>query len=139
MAIIDGRTSFLPDALTYPFLILGLLANLQGTFVPATDALIGAVAGFLIFWGIGAAYFRLKEVDGLGLGDAKLLAGIGAWLGWFTLPLVVLIASLLGLGLLLISKLRGTELTSQTAIPFGPFLAIGAALAMLGLVSGILP
>ncbi len=139
LAVIDLETTFLPDALTLPFVILGLIANVQGLFSPLLDALIGAVTGFVVFWLIGEIYYRLRGFDGLGQGDAKLLAGIGAWLGWMVLPFVVLIAAVSGLLALFFMQRSGKKLTSEKAIPFGPFLAAAASIAMLGQVSGLAP
>ncbi len=136
LAAIDHDTTFLPDALTIPFLLLGLITNINGAFASFSSSLIGLAAGFLIFWGIGEVYFRLRGIDGLGQGDAKFLAGIGAWFGWTALPFVVMIASLSGLIALGIGHLRGTKLTAEAAIPFGPFLALGAAAILIAKLLG---
>ncbi|WP_306253963.1 A24 family peptidase [Parvularcula sp. IMCC14364] len=131
LAFIDQQTSLLPDALTLPFMLLGLMANSISLLVPWQDALIGTIAGFLTFWLIGELYYRLRGEDGLGLGDAKLLAGIGGWLGWLALPFVVLLASLAGLMLLGLVRVRGGNLTLTTGLPFGPPLALAAGAVML--------
>ncbi len=128
---IDRQTGYLPDMLTMPLLIAGLLVNMSALFVPLTDALIGALAGFISFWATGAFYRQVRKIDGLGLGDAKLLGAIGAWGGWMILPIVVLIAAAAGLFAILIAKLKGREITGLTAIRFGPFLAFAGALCVL--------
>ena len=94
LAWIDLRQFRLPDALTLPLVLLGLGLSLTGHGPAPLDAAIGAAAGFAVFWALGATYFRLRKIDGLGLGDAKLMAAAGAWLGWQMLPWLVLGASL---------------------------------------------
>lgn len=118
LAFIDLETGFLPDALTIPLAGLGLAANAFGAFASRTDALLGAAAGFLAFWAIGAIYRQIRKRDGLGLGDAKLLAAIGAWTGWIYLPLVVLVAA--AATLLVVLARRGAK--PDEAAPFGPGL-----------------
>ncbi len=94
LAFIDLETGYLPDAITFPLIVGGLIANGFDQFVPIGDALIGAVAGYLAFRGIGFAFNRLRGKEGLGQGDAKLLAAIGAWGGWMILPFVVFAGAL---------------------------------------------
>jgi leader peptidase (prepilin peptidase) / N-methyltransferase len=136
LAFIDLETGYLPDALTLPLTALGLVANLFGLFTPFRDALIGAAAGFLVFWAIGEVYHRIRGRDGLGLGDAKLLAAIGAWTGWLALPLVIFIAAA---GTLVVSAARRST-SPDDSIPFGPGLcAAGFAVLFFGerLLSGL--
>ncbi|TYB83768.1 A24 family peptidase [Oceaniovalibus sp. ACAM 378] len=115
----DWRLHRLPDRATLPLIVAGLaLAAWRDQSVPWA-ALIGAGVAFALFAAIGAVYFRSRGVDGLGLGDAKLLAGAGAWLGWQSLPGVVLIAALTGLATALVLGRRGT-----TGLPFGPAIAV---------------
>lgn len=129
LAFIDLETGYLPDALTLPLAGLGLAANAFGTFAPLRDALIGAAAGFLVFWAIGALYRRVRKRDGLGLGDAKLLCAIGAWTGWFYLPVIVFIAAIATL--LFALARRGAK--ADDAAPFGPGLcAAGFAALFFG-------
>lgn len=129
LAFIDLETGYLPDALTFPLAGLGLCASLFGMFASLTDALIGASAGFLIFWVIGAIYRHLRKREGLGLGDAKLLAAIGAWTGWFYLPMTVLSAAVVTL----VFALARRGATSDDAAPFGPGLcAAGFAALFFG-------
>ena len=130
MTFIDIDTQLLPDELTLPLMWLGLLVNLDGTFVPLRDAVIGAALGYLSLW---AVYWLFKLVtgrDGIGYGDFKLLAALGAWLGWMMLPVVVLLSSAVGaiVGLSLI-VFRGHH--RDRPIPFGPFLAAAGLIALL--------
>ena len=123
LALIDLRSWRLPDLLTLPLLAVGLGAAALG-LLPSTDlvrSLAGAATGYLVLAGIGWAYRRLRGREGLGLGDAKLLAAAGAWLGVEPLPELVLVAAVLGLGLAL---LRAWPLRAETAVPFGPPLAL---------------
>ena len=121
MALIDFDTRLLPDNLTLPLLWLGLLFNLRGGLVDLQSAVIGAAAGYLILWSIYWGFKLLTGKEGMGYGDFKLLAALGAWLGWQALPMVILISSVVGI------LLGGTVLLirkSREPIPFGPFLAI---------------
>jgi leader peptidase (prepilin peptidase)/N-methyltransferase len=118
-AVIDARRMILPDVLTLPLIPLGLgLAWHEAP--PLADRAIGAVAGFAVFALLAEGYRRWRGRDGLGLGDAKLLAGAGAWVGWQSLPSVVLIAALSGLVWALVLRPP-----IDRPIPFGPFLAFG--------------
>lgn len=132
LALIDINEKILPDIMTLSLLWLGLLFNLNGLFTDLTSAVIGAVSGYLFLWLIAFAYYSITGKEGLGLGDCKLLAALGAWLGWQILPFVVLIASLSGclFGIIFIC-LR--KLNRQSLIPFGPFLAIAG---LCGLIWG---
>lgn len=129
MSFIDADTQFLPDNLTYMLLWSGLLANVMGLFVPLQDAVIGAVAGYAALWLVQMGYRLLRKREGMGGGDLKLLAALGAWLGWKMLPLIILLSSLVGavIGILLI-MIAGRD--SNAKIPFGPYLA-GAGLIAL--------
>ena len=131
LAVIDLETGFLPDAVTLPLIVVGLAVNVWGLFVPWQGALIGAVAGYAAFWLIAEAFYRLRGAEGLGLGDAKLLAALGAWLGWQTLPPIVFIASIIGLFWALTMRLTGAKISAQTALPFGPALATGGAIVFI--------
>lgn len=133
LAAIDFETGFLPDALTLPLIVAGLVANGFALFVSFTDALIGAIAGYAIFRTVAFAFYQLRGVDGLGLGDAKLLAAIGAWAGWRSLPAVVLIASLATLAIVLVAQIRGAKFERETPVPFGPALAAAGALVFFAL------
>jgi len=130
MTMIDFDTQFLPDDLTYPLLWLGLLINLNATFVPLREAVIGAAAGYLVLWSVNALYKLVRKNDGMGNGDFKLLAALGAWMGWTMLPTVILLSSavgaVVGISLIVFGK-NGRD----TRIPFGPYLAGAGLLAML--------
>lgn len=132
LAAIDFRDGILPDVLTLPLIVLGLGATYLLTPWALLDSAIGAVAGFVLFAAIRWLYRRLRGREGLGLGDAKLLAAGGAWLGWDGLPSVVLIGAGAGLVLALIMSRRGGEqLTLNQRIPFGPALCLGIWLVWL--------
>lgn len=120
---IDLEHMLLPDVLTLSLLWLGLLANLHGAFVPLEDAVVGAVAGWLTLWGVYQVFLRLTGREGLGYGDFKLLAALGAWCGWQQLPVLLLSASLLGIVLMLGLRLAG-RIGRGEAFPFGPCLAL---------------
>jgi leader peptidase (prepilin peptidase)/N-methyltransferase len=128
-SVIDFDTKYLPDNLTLPLLWLGLLFNLGGTFTSLPAALIGAVAGYLVLRGIYEAFKFATGKEGMGFGDFKLLAAIGAWFGWQSLLPVVLIAaglgSVIGIALILFWK-RARE----NPIPFGPYLALGGIIQL---------
>lgn len=130
MTFIDIDTQLLPDDLTLPLVWLGLLVNLLGGFVSLQDAVIGAAAGYLCLWGVYWLYRFATGKEGIGYGDFKLLAALGAWLGWMMLPLIVLLSSLLGavVGIALIVLRRHQR---GVPIPFGPFLAIAGLVALL--------
>lgn len=124
IALIDAEHMLLPDSLTLPLIALGLLASGWRTPDLWLDHLIGAAAGFGALWLVAFLYRRLRGRDGLGDGDPRLFAASGAWLGWQALPQVLLGASLLALGFVLVQHLRGHSLRAQDALPFGPFLAV---------------
>ncbi|MBC7513290.1 MAG: prepilin peptidase [Herminiimonas sp.] len=130
MTFIDADTQLLPDDLTLPLLWLGLLVNLNGTFVPLQDAVIGAVIGYLCLWLIFWAFKLATGKEGMGYGDFKLLAALGAWLGWKMLPVIVLLSSavgaIVGIALIILAK-RGRDIP----MPFGPYLAAAGMLAMM--------
>lgn len=127
---IDWRTQYLPDALTLPLLWLGLLASLGGYFATPADAIAGAAAGYLLLWGVYHAFRLVTGKEGMGYGDFKLLAAIGAWLGWQSLPLVILLASAVGAALGIALSLTG-RLGRDVPLPFGPFLAAAGWLALV--------
>ncbi|MCE3263298.1 MAG: prepilin peptidase [Pseudoduganella sp.] len=130
MTFIDADTQLLPDDLTYPLLWLGLLVNIQGTFVPLQDAVLGAAAGYLVLWTVYWAFKLLTGKEGMGYGDFKLLAALGAWLGWQMLPAIILLSSVVGavVGITLILFFKHGR---SKPIPFGPYLAGAGMLAML--------
>ena len=124
LAWIDAEHMYLPDVLTLPLVLAGLVVT--GWLNP--DALVahtlGAAAGYGSIAGLAIAYRRLRGREGIGLGDAKLLAAAGAWLGWQNLSWVVLMAALIGIGIALAFQLRGATVTRATALAFGPCLAV---------------
>ncbi len=127
---IDFNHQLLPDAITLPLLWLGLLANINGAFTALDSAVIGAVAGYLALWSVFWLFKLATGREGMGHGDFKLLAALGAWAGWQQLPTLVVIASLLGavvgsLGVLL----RGRD--RRVPIAFGPYLAIAGWLVLV--------
>ena len=131
IAVIDAEHFWLPNILTLPLGAAGLAASAfigPGSFV---DHLIGAVLGFAVLAGLAALYKRLRGRDGLGGGDARLLAAIGAWVGWAGLPSVVVWASLAGLSWVLARIVARRAPSLDTALPYGTYLAIGAWLTWL--------
>jgi leader peptidase (prepilin peptidase) / N-methyltransferase len=126
LALLDFDHFWLPDRLVLPLGLIGLLCGFIGIFPSWQDRLIGAAFGFALLAAIRWAYRRLRGREGLGGGDAKLLAAIGAWLGWQTLPSVLLLAALAGLGWALFLALRGNAVSRTTRLPFGTLLAIAA-------------
>ena len=126
LAFIDLDTFYLPDDITLPLVWAGLLVNMGGVFVDLQSAVIGAVAGYLALWVVFWSYKLATGKDGMGYGDFKLLAAIGAWLGWQMLPFVLLLAAFLGLISVAISMARGRALTASTRVPFGAPLAVAA-------------
>src|SRR5688500_1914500 len=131
LAFIDQETGYLPDDLTLPLVWIGLIVNLNGAFVPLRDAVIGAAAAYLFLWSINAAFRALRGVDGMGYGDFKLYAAVGAFLGWKLLPLVILLSSLVGLvfGTLQMVSARGGW-DWKFKFHFGPYLAFAGIIAM---------
>lgn len=126
---IDIDTQLLPDSITLPLLWLGLLVNIPGTFTDLRSAVIGAAAGYLILWSVYWAFKLATGKEGMGFGDFKLLAAIGAWCGWQNLPLTILFSSLIGaiVGVSLIVLARQGR---NVPIPFGPYLGAAGVLAL---------
>jgi leader peptidase (prepilin peptidase)/N-methyltransferase len=131
LAVIDQRHEILPDVLTLPLIPAGLLIAWVIDPARLADHAIGAVAGFLAFAAIAWAYQRLRRREGLGMGDAKLLAAAGAWLGWQALPSVVVIGAITALALALARAAAGAKLTAGMRIAFGPWLVLGFWLVWL--------
>jgi leader peptidase (prepilin peptidase)/N-methyltransferase len=128
--MIDAQTMLLPDDLTYPLLWVGLLLNMNGWFVPLADSVLGAVFGYLSLWSIYHLFKLLTGKEGMGYGDFKLLAALGAWGGWQILPFVIFVSSafgaLFGIAWMLIKR-NGQSLP----MPFGPWLAMAGFVAMI--------
>jgi leader peptidase (prepilin peptidase)/N-methyltransferase len=130
LTFIDADTTLLPDSLTLPLLWLGLLLNVKGTFVPLGEAVIGAAAGYLILWSIYWLFKFATGKEGMGYGDFKLLAALGAWFGWkMLLPILLLssvVGAVVGIALLILAR-RGREIP----IPFGPYLAAAGFIVLI--------
>jgi leader peptidase (prepilin peptidase)/N-methyltransferase len=129
LAAIDWDTLLLPDSLTLPLLWAGLVAAVLGWGVPLSSAVIGAIAGYAVLWSVATLFERLTGKAGMGAGDFKLLAALGAWLGWQALLPVLLMASVCGAVAGLLMQRLGA-LREGRYVPFGPFLA-GAGIAVL--------
>lgn len=130
LTVVDIDTQLLPDSITLPLLWIGLLFNIPGTFAPLSSAVIGAVAGYLSLWSVYWLFKLITGKEGMGFGDFKLLAAVGAWLGWKLLPLVILLSSFVGAAVgivLIVIQRRGRNVP----IPFGPYLAAAGLIAML--------
>ena len=131
LAFIDQETGLLPDDLTLPLVWAGLIVNLSGAFVPLPAAVIGAVAGYLVLWLVYWGFKLITGKEGMGYGDFKMNAAVGAFLGWKMLPLVILLSSLVGLafGALQMFAARG-KWDAGFKFHFGPYIAIAALVAL---------
>jgi leader peptidase (prepilin peptidase)/N-methyltransferase len=129
LAFIDFDTTLLPDSLTQPLLWLGLLFNLNGAYTHLPDAVIGAMSGYLVLWSVYWLFKLATGKEGMGYGDFKLLAAIGAWLGWQMLPVTLLLSSVVGaaIGIAMIVLVKHDR---RVPIPFGPYLAGGGLVAL---------
>ena len=127
---IDFNKQLLPDNITLPLLWLGLLTNISGTFASLNDAVIGAAGGYLALWSVFWLFKLITGKEGMGHGDFKLLAALGAWLGWQQLPLIILLSSIVGavVGIVMIVALGRDR---QIPIPFGPYLAAAGWIALI--------
>ena len=130
LSMIDWDTTVLPDALTLPLLWGGLLASTLGWTIPLSTAVIGVCAGYLSLWSVYWLFKLATGKEGMGYGDFKLLAALGAWLGWQALLPIILIASVLGALVGIVMKISGA-LREGRYVPFGPFLAGAGLLVML--------
>ncbi|WP_312289653.1 prepilin peptidase [Stutzerimonas nitrititolerans] len=130
MSMIDVDHQLLPDSLVLPLLWLGLIVNSFGLFASLEDALWGAVVGYLALWSVYWLFKLVTGKEGMGYGDFKLLAMLGAWGGWQVLPLTILLSSVVG-AVLGTVMLRMQKAESGTPIPFGPYLAIAGWVALL--------
>lgn len=129
LTAIDIDTQLLPDDITLPLLWVGLLVNLNNGFTPLPLAVIGTVAGYLSLWSVYWLFKLTTGKEGMGYGDFKLLAAIGAWLGWKMLPIVILLSSLVG-AIVGIALIVFTRHGRNTPIPFGPYLAAAGLMAL---------
>ncbi|UMO86352.1 A24 family peptidase [Pectobacterium sp. PL64] len=130
LTVIDIKTLLLPDVLTLSLLWIGLLFNLSETFVPLNDAVVGAMAGYLSLWLLYWVFKYATGKEALGYGDFKLLAALGAWLGWQALPNLVLVAALSGLVVTLVWRGLRKEGTAKP-LAFGPWLAMGGVFGVI--------
>lgn len=129
LTFIDFDTQLLPDDITLPLLWIGLLFNLNGVFTSLESAVVGAIGGYLVLWCVYWLFKLITGKEGMGYGDFKLLAALGAWLGWKMLPLMIMLSSLVGaaIGITLIVALKHGR---NIPIPFGPYLAGGGLIAL---------
>ncbi len=129
LTFIDTDTKLLPDSLTLPLIWLGLIFNINGYFTPLESSVIGAVSGYLSLWFVFIVFKLITGKHGMGYGDFKLFAAIGAWLGWAFLPLCLILASASGsiYGITTMA-LRNND---SRVLPFGPFLAAGAYISLV--------
>lgn len=130
LSVIDIDEQLLPDELTQPLLWLGLLININSHFTPLSDAVIGAIAGYASLWLVFHVFLLLTGKEGMGFGDFKLFALLGAWLGWSMLPQILFISSVIG-ALLGVTLILLRQHDRQIPIPFGPFLALAGIVALL--------
>jgi leader peptidase (prepilin peptidase)/N-methyltransferase len=142
LALIDQKTGYLPDDITLPLMWLGLLANLAGTFVPLADAVIGAVAGYLVLWSVNAIFRAVRGVEGMGYGDFKMTAAVAAFLGWRELFMVILLSSFVGLvfgSAQMLAARRGLDWKFK--FHFGPYIAVAGVIALFwgDAIAGRLP
>lgn len=130
LTFIDFDTQLLPDDITLPLLWAGLLLNVWGTYTDLSSAVIGAMAGYLSLWLVYWLFKLATGKEGMGYGDFKLLAAIGAWLGWQILPLTILLSSLVG-AIVGVSLIVVAKHGRNVPIPFGPYLATAGVIALL--------
>jgi leader peptidase (prepilin peptidase)/N-methyltransferase len=129
LAIIDFDTQLLPDSITLPLLWIGLAFNLSNAMTDLSSAVVGAMAGYLALWSVFWAFKLATGKEGMGYGDFKLLAALGAWLGWQMLPVIILLSSVVGavVGIALIAFARHGR---NNPIPFGPYLTAAGIIAL---------
>ncbi|QLI81946.1 prepilin peptidase [Chitinibacter fontanus] len=130
LILIDADTYLLPDDITLPLVWLGLLFNLQGTFTTIDSAVYGAIAGYMSLWSIYWLFKLITGKEGMGYGDFKLLAALGAWLGIAMLPAIILLSSLSG-AIIGIAMICGAKHGWNKPLPFGPYLGIAGFLALI--------
>lgn len=130
LGFIDYDHQYLPDNITLPFLWLGLFLNLGGLYVDLASAVVGAIVGYLVLWLVYQVFRLITGKEGMGYGDFKLLAMLGAWLGWQALPAIILISTLVG-SVIGISLILFKQHNRNHPIPFGPYLAIAGWIVLL--------
>lgn len=134
LAALDLRAFWLPDRLTALLALVGIATGVFGFPPSLGDRIVGGIAGFAVLWAIAWGYRRWRGREGLGGGDPKLLGAIGLWLGWRMLPAVLMVACLIGLGVVLVSHWRGRPMARDTALPLGTLLGLAAYPAWLGMI-----
>jgi leader peptidase (prepilin peptidase)/N-methyltransferase len=135
LAVLDWRAFWLPDRLVLLLALGGLAGGLAGLSPPLIDRLAGGAAGFAVLWVVAFGYRRLRGREGLGGGDPKLFGAIGLWLGWQLLPAVLLVAGLVGLGIVGVRALSGRVMAGTDALPLGTLIAVAAYPAWIMMVS----
>jgi leader peptidase (prepilin peptidase)/N-methyltransferase len=130
LAGIDADKQLLPDSITLPLLWIGLAANSAGIFTPLNVAVWGAIFGYLALWSVFWGFKLITGKDGMGYGDFKLLAALGAWMGWQALPIIILIAASCG-AIVGILQIVINKRDSQQTMPFGPYLAAAGWITLL--------
>jgi leader peptidase (prepilin peptidase)/N-methyltransferase len=128
--MIDIDHQLLPDDITLPLMWLGLLLNLFGTYVSISDAVLGAMLGYLSLWSVYWLFKLVTGKEGMGYGDFKLLAALGAWLGWQAIPMIILLSSVVG-AIVGLGLMAATRRGKDVPIPFGPYLAMAGWIALL--------
>lgn len=129
-SVIDLRTQLLPDNLTLPLLWLGLLISIAAVFVGPVQAIIGAATGYMLLWSVFQLFKLVTGKEGMGHGDFKLMAALGAWLGWESLPLVIILSAAVG-ALVGVALIAGKKQGQGEPMPFGPFIAAAGWIALL--------
>lgn len=129
LCFIDLEHGLLPDPLNYSLLWVGLMANTMGLFSPMSDAVFGAVIAYLSLWSLTTLYYLMTRKVGMGHGDFKLFAALGAWFGWEALPNILLIASIVGTVLGFV-YLKMTKKSKETPLPFGPLLCLAGVIQL---------
>ncbi|PID66526.1 MAG: prepilin peptidase [Gammaproteobacteria bacterium] len=131
LAGIDLKTQLLPDNITLPLMWAGIILSFWALYVPLETAVIGALLGYLSLWLVATLFKLLFKKDGMGLGDAKLLAAIFTWVHFQYFPLVLIVACLVGLVVTVVQRLLNAEKVINNPLPFGPYLALGGLVALL--------
>jgi leader peptidase (prepilin peptidase)/N-methyltransferase len=134
LAALDIAALWLPDRLTATLAVAGIVTGIAGSDPPAIDRAIGGAAGFVTLAAVAYGYRRWRGREGMGGGDPKLFGAIGLWLGWRMLPAVLVVAGMIGIGVVLFAKATGRDVGRDTALPFGALLAVAAYPAWLAMI-----
>lgn len=130
LTMIDAKTQLLPDNITLPLLWLGIIVNTADLYTDLESSVFGAIAGYLILWSIYKLFKLITGKEGMGYGDFKLLAALGAWMGWMMLPQIILLSSLVG-AIIGVTMIVISKHDKSVPIPFGPYLAIAGWIAFI--------